>query len=43
MLARGALKEEGLWAGVSGHKDGPQVFTGIHIPTLSEMIENGHF
>ncbi len=43
MLSRGALKEEGLPPGMSGFKEGPQVFTGIHIPTLSEMIEHGDF
>ena len=43
LLARGALKEEGLPAGTFGRKDGPQVFTGIHIPTLSKMIEHGDF
>lgn len=43
LLSRGALKEEGLPAGTFGRKDGPQVFTGIHIPTLSKMIEHGEF
>lgn len=43
LLSRGALKEEGLPPGMSGFKEGPQVFTGIHIPTLSKMIEHGEF
>lgn len=44
LLAKGALKEEGLPAGTFGWSpDRDQVLTGIHIPTLAEMIKHGHF
>lgn len=44
LLARGALKQEGLPPGTFGYReDGEQPFTGVHIPTLTDLIENGQW
>lgn len=44
LLARGALKQEGLPPGTFGFRDdGEQPFTGVHLPTLLELIENGQW
>ena len=44
LLTRGALKQEGLPTGTFGFReDGEQPFSGVHLPTLMDLIENGQW